>query len=156
MTQRAIAAEVEVDFTTVQKWTSDIPVQHRLADVNPELRTGTCALCGRVKLRKNGQSWRCHNAVVADAARTVTRAQERLYAYLKGRMCADCGESECMVLEFDHVRGTKAFAVCDMVRKGYAWKRIEDEIAKCDLVCANCHRIRTNQRGGWYRHELSA
>lgn len=64
----------------------------------------------------------------------------------KNHPCADCGEKfppECM--DFDHVRGEKLFNVGQGA--GRLWSDILDEIAKCELVCANCHRVRTRQRG---------
>lgn len=64
---------------------------------------------------------------------------------LKNHPCIDCGgkfPSECM--DFDHVRGDKVSTVGLLV-EDMTGKR-EAEIAKCDLVCANCHRIRTNLR----------
>lgn len=61
------------------------------------------------------------------------------------RGCADCGfRGHPDALEFDHVRGEKLFQL------GTAWGRpaevVEAEIAKCDVVCSNCHHIRTAQR----------
>jgi len=59
--------------------------------------------------------------------------------------CADCGYNEhACALDFDHVRGKKLFAIASYIT--LAWPRIEKEIAKCEVVCANCHRIRTAQR----------
>lgn len=59
--------------------------------------------------------------------------------------CADCGYAENSVaLDFDHVRGDKLFNVSR--GSGYPWQTVLDEIAKCDVVCANCHRIRTSRR----------
>ena len=56
--------------------------------------------------------------------------------------CADCEETyPHYVMDFDHVRGKKAHNVSSMMRK--PTKTIWDEIAKCELVCANCHRVRT-------------
>ena len=57
--------------------------------------------------------------------------------------CADCGYKEHPVaLDFDHRPGTeKLFTVAEGCRK--PWAVVEAEIAKCDVVCANCHRIRT-------------
>ncbi|SEQ05725.1 hypothetical protein [Microlunatus flavus] len=56
------------------------------------------------------------------------------------------------MLEFDHRDGTQKSAnVSAMVGMGLAWERILDEIAKCDVRCASCHRIATMTRGGHYR-----
>ena len=64
---------------------------------------------------------------------------------LKNKPCLDCGNTfppECM--DFDHVRDRKVSNVGSLRRN--SWRVIFDEIAKCDLVCANCHRIRTKRR----------
>jgi hypothetical protein len=62
--------------------------------------------------------------------------------------CLDCGTTDTRVLEFDHVRGEKLFNIGG-IRKGM--KALEEEIAKCDVVCANCHRIRTYDRDKTWR-----
>lgn len=62
----------------------------------------------------------------------------------KSKPCADCGQTyhyACM--DFDHRRGTKAAVVSHLVAQMCSKERILAEIAKCDLVCANCHRVRT-------------
>lgn len=61
--------------------------------------------------------------------------------------CADCGgHFPACAMDFDHKDSTKKRAsVSDLVNK--SWHAIADEIAKCDIVCANCHRIRSHQRG---------
>ena len=61
----------------------------------------------------------------------------------RNKPCIDCGivlPSECM--EFDHTRGKKDFEVAGFVRIGAGKKRILDEIAKCDIRCPNCHKLR--------------
>lgn len=62
--------------------------------------------------------------------------------------CVDCGESypPC-VMEFDHSDGeSKVARIADWPRcvgcSPAAIVRLEAEIAKCDVVCANCHRLR--------------
>jgi hypothetical protein len=64
---------------------------------------------------------------------------------LKSNPCSDCGKRfPPEVMDFDHVRGTKSICVgrmCDT-----SWPQVLIELAKCDLVCANCHRIRTRNR----------
>lgn len=66
--------------------------------------------------------------------------------YLEKHPCVDCGEKDIIVLEFDHVRGTKRMAICEMAMRSYSIKAIEDEIAKCEVRCANCHRRVTHNR----------
>ena len=64
---------------------------------------------------------------------------------IKAKPCHDCGQSfPPHVMDFDHVRGKKRFGVAKMQNHGL--EAILAEIAKCDLVCANCHRIRTYNR----------
>ena len=60
--------------------------------------------------------------------------------------CVDCGYVEhSAALDFDHRPGT--VKVRD-IKSGQhlGWQALLDEIAKCDVVCANCHRIRTYER----------
>jgi hypothetical protein len=60
--------------------------------------------------------------------------------------CMDCGFFyPAPVMEFDHRPGEYKFkTVAAMCAGGYSWEKITQEIAKCDLLCANCHRIRTH------------
>ena len=60
--------------------------------------------------------------------------------------CTDCGNQDHRVFEFDHVRGRKEFDISTAIHQGHSRKRLLKEIEKCDLVCANCHRIRTYER----------
>ena len=80
------------------------------------------------------------------------RVQERLLrerrkreavVYLGGK-CLDCGTADERLLVFDHVRGEKVSNVTTIL--GKAWEKLEAELQKCDLVCANCHLIRTKER----------
>jgi hypothetical protein len=68
-------------------------------------------------------------------------------AELKDRPCMDCGGSfPSYVMDFDHREGEeKIGGIANLVHSGN-WVKLEAEIAKCDLVCANCHRIRTFTR----------
>ncbi len=64
---------------------------------------------------------------------------------LKDEPCMDCRKRfppECM--DWDHVRGKKLLKLGESVR--YQRVKLEKELAKCDLVCANCHRTRTRKR----------
>lgn len=60
--------------------------------------------------------------------------------------CMDCKESfPYYVMDFDHVRGQKHANVMELI-KTLSKKKIDEEIAKCEIVCSNCHRIRTYMR----------
>lgn len=61
--------------------------------------------------------------------------------------CADCGiKYPSYVMDFDHLpQFEKVADVTALIRLG-GWKRVFDEIAKCEIVCANCHRVRTHER----------
>jgi len=65
----------------------------------------------------------------------------------KNKPCMDCGQSyPWFVMDLDHVRGTKRAAVSRL--RHFNPKVILAEIAKCDVVCSNCHRLRTFKRYG--------
>lgn len=84
-------------------------------------------------------------------ANEVTRRRNRTYLYnwLTSHPCVDCGESDIEVLEFDHVEPLKRrggrvsdYLTCSL-------SRLEAEIAKCEVRCANCHTRRTRRMQGW-------
>lgn len=70
--------------------------------------------------------------------------------YLLEHPCVDCGETDPIVLDFDHVRGKKRFNVSAMISLYYDLAYIKAEIAKCEVRCANCHRIKTAREQSWY------
>lgn len=66
---------------------------------------------------------------------------------LKSAPCTDCGQCyPYYVMQFDHITGTKVGGINTLVQHG-SWQKLYDEIAKCEVVCANCHSERTHQRG---------
>lgn len=80
---------------------------------------------------------------------------KKLFEYLKKNPCVMCGESNPIVLEFDHLRD-KTSEISTMVRCSYSWERILEEIEKCQVLCANCHRIKTAHQQNWYMLKLCA
>lgn len=64
---------------------------------------------------------------------------------IKSVPCADCGNSfHPYAMDFDHRDfKSKSANISDMIAKSRPWALIMEEIAKCDIVCANCHRLRT-------------
>jgi hypothetical protein len=72
-----------------------------------------------------------------------------LIGFFETHPCIDCGETDPVVLEFDHLRD-KLFDIGQALPYRN-WQSVLDEIAKCDVVCANCHRRRTARRKGSLR-----
>lgn len=110
------------------------------------VRQGYCKAC---KTRYN-KTWYQKNKEKhkADVAKNGKIRVQQFYDYVnraKNVPCADCKGSfpvECM--DFDHLSYDKLYNVSAMT--GHSLAKIEAEIAKCEVVCANCHRIRTKQR----------
>ena len=91
-----------------------------------------------------------------DNVRRKAAVAAELETYLRAHPCVDCGTTDVRVLELDHRQGeTKLANVSAMVGMGLPWDRVLEEIAKCDVRCANCHRIMTMIRGGHFRQAWS-
>lgn len=81
------------------------------------------------------------------------RNKQLNWDYLSEHPCVDCGESDPVVLEYDHLPiFIKTFeisrAVCGSTR---SWKAILEEIGKCEVRCSNCHKKITAKRGNYWR-----
>lgn len=65
------------------------------------------------------------------------------------RGCSVCGyNAHPAALDFNHVRGEKLFNVSRDTKT--AWSKVLEEIAKCDVLCSNCHRIHTYENRHWH------
>jgi hypothetical protein len=89
--------------------------------------------------------------LLANTERRRNENRRKAAEYLLAHPCVDCGESDLAVLDFDHI-GAKTSAVSAMIANGTRWDRIEAEIKKCEVRCANCHRIKTAK--SWTGQEL--
>lgn len=73
----------------------------------------------------------------------------RVLAHLICHPCVDCGETDPLVLEFDHRDGAAKVQTVAVLLRRKGWRAIEREMEKCDVRCANCHRRRTARQFGW-------
>ncbi len=84
--------------------------------------------------------WRCRKCRVEAVQKRRDKIKELAIEY-KGGKCCICGYNKChSALEFHHLNPeTKDFSIS---ANGYtrSWKEVKDELNKCILVCANCHR----------------
>lgn len=96
------------------------------------------------KLRLYRRTWYDRNKQKAKA--TVIRRERELIKYLEARKaeigCQACSERHPACLDFHHRDPSqKELEVSKIVHlHGWSKERIEAEIAKCDILCANCHR----------------
>ena len=77
----------------------------------------------------------------------VNRAKLRKYVsdLKESKPCSDCGVSyPHYVMDFDHINNKEGLII-DFIRR-YNKTALDLEIAKCELVCSNCHRIRSQNR----------
>lgn len=79
------------------------------------------------------------------------RAENRrqIFSYLKAHPCVDCGESDILVLEFDHRDPGVKWKAVGVLAVTKRWIRVLGEIEKCDVRCVNCHRRKTARQFGW-------
>ncbi|MBV6446331.1 MAG: hypothetical protein IFNCLDLE_02623 [Ignavibacteriaceae bacterium] len=77
------------------------------------------------------------------------KRKNEIKAYLKkiklDKSCVRCGFSDPRALEYHHTKGNKEFEIATAINMGYSIERINKEIEKCELICANCHRIEHSQ-----------
>jgi hypothetical protein len=89
------------------------------------------------------QQWYENNRA-ASAARNKRNKRAKfdwIAAYKKSNGCRVCGETDPVVLDLHHRNpAEKDDAVPTGIRWGRGWKWVKDETAKCDVLCANCHR----------------
>ena len=102
----------------------------------------TCSGCGETDQAAFSElSGKCRPCMVA----YVTRRRAAIAQLKQGKACVDCERTyDYWQLDFDHTGTDKLLSVSTM--RSFAWPRLLAEIAKCDLVCANCHRTRTYRR----------
>lgn len=116
------------------------------------IRHKRCRNCCRQEWNLN---YRKNPKVKEDAVvrNNLRRDRHRLKVlqYLIEHPCIDCGEKDPVVLQFDHRQPSiKVNSVSRMIYD-CSWSSISQEIAKCDVRCANCHTRRTAKQFNWFR-----
>lgn len=103
------------------------------------------------KKHRNNNTERVREQNNKAAAKRYKTNRENLILYLNEHSCIDCGETDIVVLEFDHRDPATKRAKIANVLGSWTWSTILTEIAKCDVRCANCHRRRTSIQFGWFK-----
>lgn len=126
----------------------------------------TCSSCGKSKeessfclnrTKRDGfqdQCRECHSSFIKkyrathkvkilsdnrNRVRSIRKeTKDKIFEYLSSHPCVDCGESDPVVLQFDHIHGRKKDSISSMIYRN-TWKDILNELEKCEVRCANCH-----------------
>ncbi len=108
--------------------------------------SNTCKSCHNLYMRayysKNKSK---HKGLVRSSKRKYIKTVDNLIFKEKDKPCMDCGiKYHPFVMDFNHRDpSSKAYLISAMGNRGSSLLKIKEEIDKCDLVCANCHRMRT-------------
>lgn len=114
-----------------------------------------CVNCHRRRTAVRSRTWRVDPGWAEKIERPLRR-RNLLFVLdrLRRANCVDCGETDMVVLDFDHV-GPKRGHVTAMALDEFSIAALDQEISACEIRCANCHRRRTIRRQpGHLRHHL--
>lgn len=114
------------------------------------IRQSQCQNCTRLRIREHYSKRKDYYLKKAKIRNNVVRHEIKQYVwdYLNNHRCVDCGEKDPVVLEFDH-QSDKISAISRMYRN-YTLEKVIQEISKCQVRCANCHRRKTAKDLGWH------
>lgn len=93
-------------------------------------------------------AWYQNNKAISDerSQRARRRRYDQIRELKESSPCSDCGAYfPYWVMHYDHIGDDKIMDISRMLTRT-SWAKIEEEIAKCELVCANCHSTRTHMR----------
>lgn len=117
----------------------------------PDGRQSWCKECNKQSII---DGYKINPKIYKDRAfRNKQKKQKLMIEYLQTHPCVDCGESDPIVLDFDH-QNDKKFNVSKMVSQSNSWENILREIAKCVVRCSNCHRRKTAKQMEYYKYKM--
>lgn len=111
-----------------------------------------CVDCAKERSKKRYKNFSVEQkqSIKDLAKQKAIRNKQFVWDYLKEHPCVDCGESDPIVLEFDHTKDKKV-AISNLAGQGVGIETITEEIGKCEVRCANCHRRKTAKDFEWYK-----
>lgn len=115
--------------------------------------TGMCKPCKRQYDNTHYAKNEYRRGYIADNRKKAFQdAKTYINEYLQSHPCVDCGENDIIVLEFDHIVDNKRDAISNLRRSSL--KAVKEELKKCEVRCANCHRRKTAKQFGWSKTPL--
>jgi hypothetical protein len=128
----------------------------RICKNNSDGLDNLCKLCRREadRLTYSKHSYKYRKKIALKKKEARYRNHQFVLDYLLLHPCVDCGESDPIVLEFDH-KHTKEYSVSNLIRD-HSIEKIIKEIEKCEVRCANCHRRKTAKDFNYYKYSKVA
>ena len=105
-------------------------------------REGVCKACVSIRGKEKNKN---HNLDV----------RKYVFDYLKKQPCVDCGETNVLALEFDHLHSKKFDIGTALGGSAKLASRVKSEIKKCVVRCSTCHRIKTHMEINSWKFNLS-
>lgn len=114
------------------------------------LKQSYCKACQNKRSRLHYQQFREQYLEKARKRNkeVLIQIQNYVWEYLSTHHCIDCGETDIVVLEFDHT-GNKIHNLSELIRERSSLVSVKRELEKCVVRCANCHRRKTAKDFGW-------
>lgn len=117
-----------------------------------------CDVCGKEFIAKNYQQLRCSKKCskehkIDKTKDWIDKARKRNFNFLLGYMekkeCNHCGEKDIRLFDFDHINpNNKIECISTMAHDCKPILEIRKELEKCQILCANCHRLKTYKERG--------
>lgn len=116
-------------------------------------RNAWCSECNKAYQKTHYSSNK--ETYVAKAVEWKRSYRSMIYGWMRDYVldhpCVDCGIDDFRIVHFDHKdQLTKEFEISKAIAGAYSLPKILDEVAKCDVRCANHHALRTAEQLGYY------
>jgi uncharacterized protein with PIN domain len=122
------------------------------------IQMAKCKICEQEKSLYKNKSY-CYECYKEDAKPRQLEIRNRnryfVYRFLKlFGQCVDCGNKDWRVLEFDHIdRNSKKNTISNLMNKHISISNLKSEMKKCEIRCANCHKIKTRIQLNWFNFD---
>lgn len=107
---------------------------------NKKKSDGLSSMCKECNKQYQKNHYKINKLDYASKAKQHRHKMAEWFAEIKSKMkCCECGEDHVACMDFHH-NGNKEIELADAIAAGWGEKRILEEIKKCKVLCANCHR----------------
>ncbi len=120
------------------------------------MRNSHCRNCTKIASKKAYRKRRQYYISENNRLKKIRKRKIMVFlkSYAKSKGCIDCHESDPTVLQFDHVRGSKKNNIGTMLAETARLDKIQDELKKCEVRCANCHARKTAKERKYYMYTM--